>query len=89
MRNESLHGKEMADSKKIQLTRIRTKVKHLYKRKEELRGSKNFRIFDMPLYKRIRFGVQSITLWVGMAEEVLKLHRENAAKNTILQWIGP
>ena len=64
-------------------------MKQLYKKKEELRGCKNFSIFDMPMYKRLRFEIQSITLWVEMAEEVLKLHRENVAKNTILQWIGP
>ena len=52
-----------------------------------LRGSKNFSIFDMPLYKRLQVSVQSIALWMGMPEEVLKLHRENAATNTIHQWL--
>ena len=88
-RNETLHGKENDEARKKVLKKMRLKAKQLYKLKDELRGSKYSGIFDMPLYKRIRFGVQSITLWVGMAEEVLKLHPENAAKNTILQWLGP
>ena len=78
LQNETLHGKEQEESRKKKLTNMQTKVKYLYKKKEELQGSKNLSIFDMPLYKQSRFGVQSITLWVGMAEEVLKLHRENA-----------
>ena len=73
----------------MQLKTAREKVKSLYKKKGELRGTQNFKIFDMPMYKRLRFGIQSITLWVGMAEEVLKLHRENAVKNTIHHWLQP
>ena len=88
-RNESLHGKEREETKKLQLKKARSKVKSLYGKKEELRGTTNFKIFDMPLYKRIRFGVQSITLWIGMAEEVLRLHRENVAKNTLHHWLQP
>ena len=88
-RNETLHGKEMDEAKRKVLQKLRLKTKQLYKLKHELRGSKNSGIFDMPLYKRIRFGIQSMTIWVGMAEEVLKLHRENATKNTILHWLGP
>ena len=38
----------------------------------------------MRLSKRIKQGIQSLTLWVGKAEEVPKLHREEADKNTIL-----
>ena len=52
-----------------------------------IQGTHNLRIFDMPLYKRLRFGIQSITLWVGMVEDVLKLHRENPTKNTIHSWL--
>ena len=89
MRNEVLHGKDNDESKKLKIKNIKGKVRQLYKCKEILRGTKNYKIFEMPLYKRLRYGIQSITLWVGMAEEVLKLHRENATKMTIVHWLQP
>ena len=89
LRNEILHGKDQEESSKIQLKKMRKKARLLYGKKEEIRGTKNYRIFEMPLYKRLRFGIQSITLWVGMAEEVLKLHRENATRRTIHTWLQP
>ena len=89
MRNDTLHGKDMEETGKLQLKKAREKVRSLYKKKSELKGTNNYKIFDMPLYKRLRFGIQSITLWAGMAEEVLKLHRENAVKNTLHHWLQP
>lgn len=89
MRNEILHGKEKEDSARLRLRNMRLKVKELYRMKNEIRGTKNYKIFDMPQYKRLRFGIQSITIWVEMAEEVLRLHRENMARNTIHTWLQP
>ena len=89
MRNEVLHGKDNDESKKLKIKSIKGKVRQLYKCKETLRGTKNYKIFEMPLYKRLRYGIQSITLWVGMAEEVLKLHRENTTKMIIVHWLQP
>ena len=45
------------------------------------------KIFDMPLAKRLLMGVQSSKIWVGMAEEVLKMNRERAIKHTIHHWL--
>lgn len=88
-RNEVLHGTDTDESAMINKKRLKEKVKYLYKMKEEIRGTTNYKIFEMPLFKRLRFGIQSITIWVEMAEEVFRLHRENAARNTLHTWLQP
>ena len=88
-RNESLHGKEKDISRKKKLDNIRNQVRGLYARKRELHGHPNKKVFDMPLVKRLRMGIQSTTIWVGLAEEVLRLHREKATKNTLHHWLQP
>ena len=69
------------------MVRLRKQVGILYKEKRNLRGTKNQGIFNMPKEKRQNMGIQSTKLWIGMAEEVLRLHRETATKLTIHQWL--
>ena len=54
-----------------------------------MRGDPNFKIFEMPLHKRLLMGKQSSKIWIGMAEEALRLHQENATKYTIDHWLNP
>ena len=89
MRNETLHGKEVDETRKTQLSKVKKQIKQLYGKKEILRGTSQFRIYDMPLKKRLGMGIQSSRIWVGMAEEVLRLQREKATKNTLHHWLQP
>ena len=89
LRNETIHGKERDESRKIQQVKIKIHIRDLYARKETLKGKPQYRIFDMPINKRLGMGIQSSLIWVGMAEEVLRLHRENATKNTLDHWLNP
>ena len=86
-RNKTIHGETRKESRLKQLVRLRKQVGILYKEKRNLRGTKNQGIFDMPKEKRQNMGIQSTKLWIGMAEEVLRLHRETATKLTIHQWL--
>ena len=88
-RNETIHGKEKDKSRQKQLITIRKQVRGLYARRGELHGHPNKKIYDMPMKKRLRMGIQSTKIWVGLAEEVLRLHRENATKNTLHHWLQP
>ena len=89
LRNETLHGKELETSRKKQLDAIRKQIKTAYKQKESMRGRPNFKIFEMPLHKRLMMGIQSSKIWIGMAEEAIRLHRENATMNTLDRWLNP
>ena len=89
LRNETIHGKERDESRKIQQVKIKKHIRDLYAKKETLKGKTQYRIFDMPINKRLGMGIQSSLIWVGMAEEVLRLHRENATKNTLDHWLNP
>ena len=88
-RNEKIHGKDSDSSRKKKLETVRNKVKDLYKRRGELKGKKQKKIFDMPIKKRLLLGIQSTRLWVGMAEEVLRMDREMATKYNITHWLQP
>ena len=87
-RNEAIHGSSIKEGREVRKKRLVELTKELYKQKNDLRGSPYRRIFNMKLSKRISHGIQSLTLWVGKAEEVLKLHREEADKNTLDRWLG-
>ena len=70
------------------MVRLRDLVKTLYMKKKETTPKQRKRVYSMPLKKRLEMGFHSLTLWVGMAEEVLKQNREQAAKLTIHHWIA-
>ena len=89
VRNEAIHGKEIEESRKKRMERIKGIIKGIYKKRNEIRGTRYYRIFKMPLKKRLKMGVQANTLWIGMAEESLRLHREMQTKNTIDRWLQP
>jgi hypothetical protein len=86
-RNEMLHGKTLKDSRTITIEKLRKQVRALYSKRESVRRQRNKKIFDMPLKKRLTMGIQSTKLWIDMAEEVLRLDRETATKNTLDMWL--
>ena len=87
LRNAALHGEATVEGRAVQRDRLVKRVKCLYKHKRELKGSPMRKVFQMSLEKRVKQGIQVLTLWIGKAEEVLKLHREAADKNTITRWL--
>ena len=89
MRNESIHGKENGDSRLLRKEKIGKLIKGLYGKKKELNKKMRRRVFSMPLEKRLRMGIQSSTIWVKLAEEVLRRHRDNLSKNTLHHWLQP
>jgi hypothetical protein len=86
-RNKTIHGDNVTESRGKKLMRLRKQVGELYKEKNSLKGTKNQDIFKLPKEKRLKMGVQSLSIWIGMAEEVLKMHRETATKLTIHRWL--
>ena len=89
LRNESIHGKEKDESRKKNKERIGKQIKGLYEKKNELKGVTRRRVFNIPLQKRLGMGIQSSRLWVSLAEEVLRRHRETITKNTLHHWLQP
>ena len=87
-RNEALHGKTTKEGREIRLKRIREQVKKIYRRRKEVTKTQEDNLFKVPLTQRLKFGIQALTLWVGKAEEVLRMNREQAAKYTIHHWLG-
>ena len=88
MRNESIHGDNKKEGRTIRLKLLQGQVEKLYKRKRELNGKQARLLYAIPLVKRLKYGVQALTLWIGKVEEVLKLNREQAEKYTIRRWLG-
>ena len=87
-RNEQIHGTTVIEGKELKMKRLREQVKVLYTKKKETTPKQRKQVYSMPLKKRLELGFHSLTLWVGMAEEVLKQNREQAAKLTIHHWIA-
>ena len=88
LRNEAVHGVLTKEGRVVKKARLVEQVRCLYKKKKELSGTPLRKVFNMSVEKRVRQGVHSLILWIGKAEEVLKLHREESDKTTIDRWIG-
>ena len=88
-RNETIHGNEKELPRKKKLGKLRKQVRGLYANKGELNGHPNKKVFSMPLTKRLKMGLQSTIIWIGLAEEVLRLQRDNVKKNTLHHWLQP
>jgi hypothetical protein len=86
-RNKTIHGETITESRGKKLVRLRKQVGELYKEKRSLKGTNNQNIFKLPKEKRQKMGVQSLQIWIGMAEEVLRMHRETTTKLTIHRWL--
>ena len=86
-RNHCIHGNSNEDRRNKKLQRLRKQVERIYRMKKELKGTKFASIFSLAKEKRKNMGVHSTKIWIDMAEESLRLHRENATKNTIHQWL--
>ena len=87
MRNEAIHGTTVKEGRELRLERLRKQVEEIYKKRRTIKGEDAKRLFAIPMKKRMKFGIQALTLWVGKAEEVLKLNREQADKYTIHRWL--
>ena len=89
LRNESIHGNEKDESRKKRKMALGQQIRGLYKNKEELSGKTRRRVFNLPLKKRLGMGIQSSKLWINLAEEVLRIHREKRTNNTLHHWLQP
>ena len=87
-RNEAIHGKTVVEGRDLRLNKLCEQVKKIYAKRREMSEKQRKNLFGVPLEKRMKFGVQALILWIGKAEEVLKLNREQAAKYMIHQWLG-
>ena len=88
-RNESIHGNEIDESRKKKKAALGRQIKGLYNKQDELRGETKRRVFSMPLKQRLGMGIHSSKLWISLAEEMLRRHREKAKKATIYHWLQP
>ena len=89
LRNEALHGNDRHSSREKKLVTIRKRVRFLYKRRKELGAKEEDEAFKMPIKKRLNLGIQSLNLWVGKVEELLRIKREKEYKQTLHHWLQP
>jgi hypothetical protein len=68
------------------LKRPKNTVTNIHKQQSEVWGTQYHKIFNMAIEKRSKLGIQANTIWIGMAEEALRLHREMMSKNTLNSW---
>ena len=88
LRNEAVHRVLTKEGRVIKKARLVEQVRCLYKKKKELSGNPLRKVFNMCVEKRLQQGVHSLILWIGKAEEVIILHREESDKTTIDRWLG-
>ncbi len=88
LRNQHLHDKDFAIHTHQQRSVLQEKIQHLYTFKNELVIQSDRNVFRKPLDYRLSQSLTHMTLWISLAEETLKLHRERATKNTLLRWLS-
>ena len=87
IRNEYLHGKEKQVGIKEERKILKTRIRQLYRESRELILQEDKKVFSLPLYKRLRQSIDQMFSWIELADLTLRLHRERATKNTIIQYL--
>ena len=86
-RNNIKHGNNKEENKKEERKRLKTKIRELYRYKKKLKNKQGQKHFYTPINKRLKQGNYSMKVWLSTAEEIIRLDRERATKNTIVHWI--
>lgn len=86
-RCDILHGKEEDEHRIIILDKCKKRTKKLYAQSKRLTRSKDKDVFSIPQYIRMKQGMQGLQKWIAVAEEVIRNHREESAKNTLDHWL--
>ena len=84
-RNQYLHGHK--EHKQILRKELQVKVRKLYQHGDRKYIPKRVKIFTLPLEKRLNRSLNSLDRWVSLATRHLRLHREEATKNTLDLWL--
>ena len=86
-RNTYLHGLDKRENKILLQQRLQTKVKELYASFDRIHMPINDRTFNMQLHLRLQSSYSCLVNWIELATRRLKMHREEATKNTLDHWL--
>ena len=86
-RNSHLHGIDKRENQIIQRTKLQTKVKELFASFDRIHLPINDRTFKMNMHLSLQCSHSCLVNWVELATRRLKMHREEATKNTLDHWL--
>ena len=86
-RNQYLHGVDIKENRQILRRELQDKVQKLYEHVDRKYIPHNDRCFKLSLALRLERSNSSLDTWISLATRRLRLHREEATKNTLDLWL--
>ena len=89
--NEFTHGKDKESYYSIQKQKLKEQVKLLYNQPRDGLNGIELQLFNLPLAKRQRSSIASMTTWISTTETILQrnLYEQTQTKEGILKWLYP
>ena len=86
-RNGILHGTTEDETKQLRRKRLQQQIDLLYERKKELYLPDDLKVFQKPARFRKSQGLHQMELWIGLAEDTLRLFESHRKDNPLLRWL--
>ena len=86
-RNGLLHGDNRPATREKVKRDLKKRIHQLYDDSSILILPEDRKVFSRDKKFRLQQGTQQMRLWVGLAEDVLELHKERMEKNPLLRWL--
>ena len=86
-RNNYLHGIDIKENRQIRLEQTKSMIQSLYANHDRMHIPLQDKTFDLPIQERLESSLTAQIAWIELATRRIRMHREEATKNTLDRWL--
>ena len=85
--NQYLHGIDIKENRKIRIEKTNKMIQSLYDNSDRIHIPLQDKTFDLPIQERLKSSLTAQIAWIDLANRRIRMHREEATKNTLDRWL--
>jgi hypothetical protein len=86
-RNQYLHGIDIKENRQIRMAKTKEMIHSLYANHDRMHIPLQDKTFDLPIQERLDSSLTAQIAWIELATRRVRMHREEATKNTLDRWL--
>jgi hypothetical protein len=86
-RNNYLHGIDIQENRQIRMEKTKSLIHSLYANHDRMHIPLQDKTFDLPIQERLESSLTAQIAWIELATRRIRMHREEATKNTLDRWL--
>ena len=86
-RNQYLHGIDIKENRQIQMETTTAMINSLYANHDQIHIPIQDKTFELPIQDRLDSSLTAQIAWIELATRRIRMHREEATKNTLDRWL--